>query len=490
MLQRRTLAPYLLLTAIVAAGVALRFWRLGDLAVVGDESYYWLWSRHLAPGYYDNPGGVAWMVALSTWLGGASEVGVRWLNALLGSAVIPLAFALGWRLHSARAGLFAAALVAFSPPAIIVSRLVYTDALPLFLLALNLLLLAPLFTTPSAVPLRWGVGRWLAIGLTWVLMLNTKLSLYPYWPSLGLGLLLWRRDVLRERRFWLTALGALLGLLPFWGWNAVHQWRGVAWIWEQTAQGAIVVPSTLSALRHLVRYFSVPAVLLCSFGLLGWRERAGRWLLLVALPLLVPVLLSRADSPRNLLLGWLPLSVLSGIWLCGFVRGGRWQGGLVALLLGAAALYSVGTAVALVQPTPLPQSDVCLAIREDSAGMRDLGRRLRDEPGLVFTVDYSSASQLWYYSGRPIYTSWYQYAVWGIPDVDEVVLFSLDYIPLERINRRMALAFAEVEGPAHLTVHEYGMTKAVHLWRGQGRRVDKAEFVRLFDLFALHRATD
>ena len=46
---------------------------------------------------------------------GTSEVGVRTLSALLGTAAIPLAFALGRQLVSQRAGLVAAALTAFSP---------------------------------------------------------------------------------------------------------------------------------------------------------------------------------------------------------------------------------------------------------------------------------------------------------------------------------------------------------------------------------------
>ena len=61
--------------------VFLRFWHLGSAALIGDESYYWLWSERLALAYYDNAAGVALLVRMSTLFGGQSELGIRWLNA-------------------------------------------------------------------------------------------------------------------------------------------------------------------------------------------------------------------------------------------------------------------------------------------------------------------------------------------------------------------------------------------------------------------------
>lgn len=61
------LAPWLLL--------------LGNLLVVfgselaHDEAYYWLFSQNLDWGYFDHPPMTAWLIALTSWLGG--EVGVR-----------------------------------------------------------------------------------------------------------------------------------------------------------------------------------------------------------------------------------------------------------------------------------------------------------------------------------------------------------------------------------------------------------------------------
>ena len=45
-----------------AAWVALRFWFASHRPLVPDEAYYWVWSRHLAGGYFDHPPVVAYMI--------------------------------------------------------------------------------------------------------------------------------------------------------------------------------------------------------------------------------------------------------------------------------------------------------------------------------------------------------------------------------------------------------------------------------------------
>ncbi len=50
----------------------------GDTCTLSaDEAYYWLWSRHLAAGYYDHPPAIAWVVRAGTLIFGATPLGVR-----------------------------------------------------------------------------------------------------------------------------------------------------------------------------------------------------------------------------------------------------------------------------------------------------------------------------------------------------------------------------------------------------------------------------
>src|SRR3569833_1991123 len=63
------------------------------LPLSADEAYYWLWSRHLAAGYYDHPPAIAWIIRVGTLILGATPLGVR----LAGVELSILATAFVWR---------------------------------------------------------------------------------------------------------------------------------------------------------------------------------------------------------------------------------------------------------------------------------------------------------------------------------------------------------------------------------------------------------
>src|SRR6185503_13915419 len=58
-----------------------------------DEAYYWMWSKHLAGGYYDHPPMVALLIRFGTLIAGDTEFGVRFISVLLG---LPATWAV-WR---------------------------------------------------------------------------------------------------------------------------------------------------------------------------------------------------------------------------------------------------------------------------------------------------------------------------------------------------------------------------------------------------------
>ena len=45
------------------------------LPLSADEAYYWLWSRHLAAGYYDHPPAIAFVIRAGTLLFGDTPFG-------------------------------------------------------------------------------------------------------------------------------------------------------------------------------------------------------------------------------------------------------------------------------------------------------------------------------------------------------------------------------------------------------------------------------
>src|SRR3981189_291715 len=75
----------------VVALVALRLVGAAWTPLTFEEAYYWMWSKHLAFGYYDHPPGVAILIRLGTMTAGDTELGVRLVSILL---ALPMSFAL------------------------------------------------------------------------------------------------------------------------------------------------------------------------------------------------------------------------------------------------------------------------------------------------------------------------------------------------------------------------------------------------------------
>jgi dolichol-phosphate mannosyltransferase len=152
--DRRHLAIAL---GIVAAGALLR----GAFAILVPlfevESYYWLWSRELAWGYYDHPPMLALVMSLSPLLDD-SALGLRVGHLLLSTlgSLFFYGFCLRWLTpRAALASLFALQLMPFWLPFGVVAT---TDGPLLFFWSLALLGF-------QAAVARGGIGLWLAAGV-------------------------------------------------------------------------------------------------------------------------------------------------------------------------------------------------------------------------------------------------------------------------------------------------------------------------------------
>jgi len=75
----------------VLALVAMRLAAATFTPITFDEAYYWMWSRHLAGGYYDHPPMVAVVIRLGTLIAGDTELGVRLVSILL---ALPMSWAM------------------------------------------------------------------------------------------------------------------------------------------------------------------------------------------------------------------------------------------------------------------------------------------------------------------------------------------------------------------------------------------------------------
>jgi 4-amino-4-deoxy-L-arabinose transferase-like glycosyltransferase len=200
--------------------VALRLVAAAWTPLTFDEAYYWMWSKHLAGGYYDHPPMVALVIRLGTMIAGDTELGVRLVSVLL-------ALPMSWAVFRAASILFGGVRVAATATILLnvtlmaaVGTLIVTPDAPLLVASSFVLFFL-------AKVLETGRGAWwLAAGAAVGAALLSKYTALFFGPAI----LIWLVGV-PKLRLWLVApwpyLGGLVLLAifsPVILWNADHHW--------------------------------------------------------------------------------------------------------------------------------------------------------------------------------------------------------------------------------------------------------------------------
>ena len=204
----------------ILALVALRLVAAAWTPLTFDEAYYWMWSKHLAGGYYDHPPMVALVIRLGTMIAGDTEFGVRLVSILL-------ALPMSWAVYRTAAILFGGQRVAATATILLnvtlmaaVGTMIVTPDAPLLVASSFVLFFL-------AKVLETGRGAWwLAVGAAVGAALLSKYTALFFGPAI----LIWLVAVPKLRR-WLISpwpyLGGLVALAifsPVILWNADHHW--------------------------------------------------------------------------------------------------------------------------------------------------------------------------------------------------------------------------------------------------------------------------
>ncbi len=327
-----------------------------------DESYYWVWSRALAPGYLDHPPMVALWIWAGTALAGQGAIGVRLLApiaAALGSVLLAKA---AWdllpeRIGGFRAGLLAAALLN-ATLLFGVGAVTMTPDTPL------------LFFWTAAL---WALGRlhrsgnaawWLAAGAAAGLALCSKYTAALLPLAVGLWLLLApgaRRWLVRPEP-WAGLLLALLLFVPTLLWNARHGWASLH------LQGGRVLDWHLAgAPRYLAELIggqiglATPLVFLFCVAGTGLavrrmrRDRDPAWALL-ALMTIVPALVFLEHALGDRVQANWPAVIYPSAAIAAAGLDGRLWNRLRAPAVGLGfALFAAAALQAVAAPLPLPR---------------------------------------------------------------------------------------------------------------------------------------
>jgi len=278
----------------LACLAAARAWLVAGVELGDDEAYYWTWSQHLDWSYFDHPGGIAWLIAVSTTIIGDTPLGVR-APLLLSSVGVSGLLAWMSRAHGRR-GVWLGALLGATLPVLGLMSVFSSPDLPM--------LLAWLGAVAVAEHLRRDTLRlWMLAGALVGATLLFKLT----GVLLAAGLVGWTLSHPDRRRWWstpgpwLAVATALLVSTPTWSWNLVHDfptfrfhaggrhthspsllhgvglWGGVHLILLLPTIGWAMLRSPSSARRTLLFWVAAPTWLVFSLATLITAAKPHWW---------------------------------------------------------------------------------------------------------------------------------------------------------------------------------------------------------------------
>jgi len=208
----------------LVAVIAWRFTFAWAFNLIPDECSYWAWSRRLDWSYFDNSGGVAYLIRFSTWLFGEyTPFSVRFPFLVLSLWSSYLVYRISFGLFGDRLRALLCALVVNLAPVALLggSAAIHDNALLFFWLA----------TLWAAVRfIDSENSRWFFLmGLTSGLAIQSKYTGVLVALSALLFLLLSsrHRKFLFRREPWLAALIAAAFTLPIIWWNVRHDWASL-----------------------------------------------------------------------------------------------------------------------------------------------------------------------------------------------------------------------------------------------------------------------
>jgi dolichol-phosphate mannosyltransferase len=196
----------------------LRLFFMSATPLLAAETYYWEWSRQLAWGYFDHPPMIAFLIRLTTLIGGDSAAWVRLAGFLPGLAGTAALFLLARSMFGMQTALGAAMLMQALPFFAAANVLAVPDA-PLacgWLLTVYFVYRATLRDSRNA---------WYGAGAALGLALLSKYHAFLLMPCTLLFLLLApeMRFWLRRREPYLACVLALAIFSPNLSWNMANQ---------------------------------------------------------------------------------------------------------------------------------------------------------------------------------------------------------------------------------------------------------------------------
>src|SRR6478672_7643412 len=149
--------------AILILATIFRLWYSTHPELVGDEAYYWRWSRHPDFCYLDKGPVIAWFISAGTALFGQTVLGIRFFATLLALGSGVGIFLLSRRLFSDRVGFWAVVLAALTPLFAVGATLMTIDTVYIFFWTFAAL---TFWQAKDEEKLRWWILTGILIGFS------------------------------------------------------------------------------------------------------------------------------------------------------------------------------------------------------------------------------------------------------------------------------------------------------------------------------------
>ena len=210
---------------LICVGTAFHLAYSTHLELVGDEAYYWLWSRHHDICYLDKGPMIAWLIGAGTALFGQTVFGVRFFAVLFASGTGIGMFVLARQLFSDRVAFWAVATATAVPLFAVGASLMTIDTIYVFYWTWAAV---AFWKAKEETRLRWWVITGALLGLGLLSKYTAAIELISF-----AAFCLWHapsRLHLRRLTFWAMIGTALLFLIPAIVWNFQHRWPTSDWL--------------------------------------------------------------------------------------------------------------------------------------------------------------------------------------------------------------------------------------------------------------------
>jgi 4-amino-4-deoxy-L-arabinose transferase-like glycosyltransferase len=202
----------------LAAATIIRIILSSLFPLSADESYYWLWSKHLALSYVDHPPMVAYINFLTT-LGRENLFMLRLGANLLVLLTSILIYFIGKKYFNEKVAFWSVVLFQLIPHYLIIWLTMFVE-LPLALFWTASIFI--LFQIIKSNKPAWWYLLAISLGLGYL----SKYTMFLFWPCLALFFILTpkNRFWLKRKEPYLSLLLSALFFLPVLYWNSQHAW--------------------------------------------------------------------------------------------------------------------------------------------------------------------------------------------------------------------------------------------------------------------------